>query len=90
MRDISVTVAGNEIKLTPTEYNLLQEFVLNAGKVLTHTYLLNKVWGPEYQEETEYLHVFARRLRLKLEPDPAAPRYLMTVPGVGYQFQSAV
>lgn len=85
-----VTVAGNEIKLTPTEYNLLQEFVLNAGKVLTHTYLLNKVWGPEYGEETEYLHVFARRLRLKLEHDPAAPRYLMTVPGVGYQFQSAV
>ncbi|MDO8717188.1 MAG: response regulator transcription factor [Dehalococcoidales bacterium] len=84
-----VSVAGNEIKLTPTEYNLLQEFVLNAGKVLTHTYLLNKVWGPEYHDETEYLHVFARRLRLKLEHDPAAPRYLMTVPGVGYQFQSA-
>ena len=84
-----VTVAGNEIRLTPTEYNLLQEFVLNAGKVLTHTYLLNKVWGPEYRDETEYLHVFARRLRLKLEHDPAAPRYLMTVPGVGYQFQNA-
>jgi len=85
-----VSVAGNEIKLTPTEYNLLQEFVLNAGKVLTHTYLLNKVWGPEYHDETEYLHVFARRLRLKLEHDPAAPKYLMTVPGVGYQFQNAV
>ena len=84
-----VTVAGNEIKLTPTEYSLLQELVLNAGKVLTHTHLLNKVWGPEYREETEYLHVFARRLRLKLEHDPAAPRYLMTVPGVGYQFQNA-
>lgn len=85
-----VTVAGNEIKLTPTEYNLLQELVLNAGKVLTHIHLLNKVWGPEYREETEYLHVFARRLRLKLEPNPAVPKYLITVPGVGYQFQNAV
>ena len=84
-----VTVVGSEIKLTPTEYNLLQELVLNAGKVLTHTYLLNKVWGPEYREETEYLHVFARRLRLKLEPNPAVPKYLITVPGVGYQFQNA-
>ncbi|MFC1943008.1 response regulator transcription factor [Chloroflexota bacterium] len=82
-----VTVAGKEVKLTPTEYNLLQEFVLNAGNVLTHTHLLNKVWGPEYREDTQYLHVFVRRLRAKLEPDPADPRYIMTVPGVGYQFK---
>jgi len=53
-----VTVASKEVKLTPTEYSLLQEFVLNAGKVLTHTHLLNKVWGPEYREDTQYLHVF--------------------------------
>ncbi|MDO8578794.1 MAG: response regulator transcription factor [Dehalococcoidales bacterium] len=84
-----VTVAGKEIKLTPTEFNLLQEFVLNVGKVLTHTYLLNKVWGPEYRDETEYLHVFARRLRMKLERDPAEPKLITTVPGVGYQFQNA-
>ena len=82
-----VTVAGNEVKLTPTEYALLQEFVLNAGKVLTHTYLLNKVWGSEYREDTQYLHVFVRRLRAKLEPDPTNPRYILTVPGVGYQFK---
>ena len=82
-----VVVAGDEIKLTPTEYSLLQEFVINAGKVLTHTYLLNKVWGPEYGEETEYLHVFTRRLRLKLEFDPADPKYILTVPGIGYQFR---
>ncbi len=82
-----VTVDGKEVKLTPTEYNLLQELVLNAGKVLTHTYLLNKVWGPEYREERDYLHVFIRRLRAKLEPDSAHPRYLVTVPGVGYQFR---
>jgi len=84
-----VTVAGKEVKLTPTEYSLLQEFVLNAGKVLTHTYLLNKVWGLEYREEREYLHVFVRRLRNKLEPDPTNPRYIMTVSGVGYQFKDA-
>ena len=82
-----VTVAGKEVKLTPTEYSLLQEFVLNAGKVLTHTYLLNKVWGLDYREEREYLHVFVRRLRAKLEPDPTNPVYIMTVPGVGYQFR---
>jgi len=82
-----VTVAGKEVKLTPTEYTLLQEFVLNAGKVLTHTHLLNKVWGPEYREEREYLHVFVRRLRAKLEPAPTNPRYIVTMPGVGYQFK---
>ena len=63
------------------------ELVLNAGKVLTHTHLLNKVWGPEYREETQYLHVFVRRLRSKLEPDPASPRYIATVASVGYQFK---
>lgn len=82
-----VTVAGKEVKLTPTEYTLLQELVLNAGKVLTHTHLLNKVWGPEYREEREYLHVFVRRLRAKLEPNPTNPIYIVTVPGVGYQFK---
>jgi two-component system KDP operon response regulator KdpE len=82
-----VTVAGKEVKLTPTEYTLLQEFALNAGKVLTHTYLLNKVWGPEYREEREYLHVFIRRLRAKLEPDPTNPKCIMTVSGIGYQFK---
>ncbi len=82
-----VTVAGKEVKLTPTEYSLLQEFALNAGKVLTHTHLLNKVWGPEYREDTQYLHVFVRRLRAKLEPDPTNPKYITTVSGVGYQFK---
>lgn len=81
-----VTVADQEIKLTPTEYNLLQELVINAGKVLTHSYLLNKVWGLEYREDTQYLHVFISRLRTKLEPDLTNPRYIITVPGVGYQF----
>ena len=81
-----VTVNGREIKLTPTEYNLLQELVLNAGKVLTHTYILNRVWGPEYGTEKEYLRVFIQRLRAKLETDPTNPKYLITLAGVGYQF----
>ena len=85
-----ITVTGKEIKLTPTEFALIQEFALNAGKVLTHTYLLNKVWGAEYREEREYLHVFVRRLRTKLEPDPANPIYFITVSGVGYQFTDTV
>lgn len=81
-----VTRAGEDIKLTPTEYALLQELAVNSGKVLTHTHLLNKVWGPEYRDEREYLHVFIRRLRSKLEPDPSNPIYITTVSGVGYQF----
>jgi len=84
-----VIVAGSEVRLTPTEYSLLQELVLNAGKVFTHTHLLNRVWGPMYEEEREYLRVFIGRLRAKLEPDPANPRYIITVPGVGYQFHMA-
>ncbi len=83
-----VTVAGNEVKFTATEYSLLREFVLNAGKVLTHANLLKKVWGPEYGQEKEYLHVFVGRLRAKLEPDPAKPKYVITIPGVGYRFMS--
>jgi len=83
-----VTVAGNEVKLTPTEYNLLQEFVLNAGRVLTHTHLLNRAWSPEYAQEKEYLRVFVDHLRTKIEPDPMNPKYIITMPGVGYQFQA--
>ena len=81
-----VTRAGTEVKLTPTEYSLLQELAMNSGKVLTHTHLLNRVWGSEYQDEREYLHVFVRRLRSKLESDPNHPGYILNVSGVGYQF----
>jgi len=83
-----VTVADREVKLTPTEYNLLQELVLNANKVLTHRMLLRKVWGSEYGEEKEYLRVFIGRLRKELEPDPENPEYIITIPGVGYQFKA--
>jgi len=81
-----VTVGGNEVKLTPTEYSVLQQLVVNADKVLTHSMLLQRVWGEEYYSEKEYLRVFVGRLRKKLEADPENPRHIMTVPGVGYQF----
>jgi len=81
-----VTVAGKEVKLTPTEYNLLQELTLNAGKVLTHSHFLQKIWGAEYQNEDQYLHVFIGHLRRKLEVNVVEPKHIITVPGVGYQF----
>jgi DNA-binding response OmpR family regulator len=82
-----VTVKGKEVALTLTEYALLQELALNAGKVLTYTHLLRKVWGHDYADEREYLHVFVSRLRAKLEADPKNPRYITTVSGVGYRFE---
>ncbi len=84
-----VTLAGSEVRLTPTEYSLLKELALNAGKVLTSAELLNRVWGSEYGQERQYLHVFIGHLRAKLEPDPTSPRYINTVPGVGYKFQAS-
>jgi two-component system KDP operon response regulator KdpE len=83
-----VTLAGRDVKLTPTGYNLLKELVLNADKVLTHNTLLGRIWGPEYGQEKEYLRVFINRLRKELEADPNNPRYITTVPGVGYQFKT--
>ena len=83
-----VTIADREVKLTPTEYNLLQELALNAGKVLTHTQLLSKIWGPEYRDERKYLHVFIRRLRSTLESDKESSRYILSVPGVGYKLKA--
>lgn len=83
-----VTVGDRQLKLTRTEFDLLQELVTNANRVLTHGMLLRKVWGPEYGEEKEYVHVFMGRLRKLIEPAPEHPRYIVTVPGVGYQFRS--
>ena len=80
-----VTVRDAIIKLTPTEFNLLVFLMENAGKALSHRVILKQVWGPEYGEEKEYLRVFINRLRKELEVDPQKPRYLVTVPGVGYR-----
>jgi two-component system KDP operon response regulator KdpE len=83
-----VTVAGREVRLTPTEYELLRLFILHADKTLTHRELLAQIWGPNATTETQYLHVFIRQLRRKLEPDPARPRHFVTEPGIGYRFRS--
>jgi two-component system KDP operon response regulator KdpE len=81
-----VTRKGDTIKLTATEYALLRLFIQQAGKVLTHRYILREVWGPEHEAHTEYLRVYMTRLRDKLEVDPSEPAMFMTEPGVGYRF----
>jgi DNA-binding response OmpR family regulator len=81
-----VAVQGEPVKLTPTEYRLLVYLASNANRVILHRELLRAVWGPEYGKETEYLRVYMRYLRQKLESDPANPRYLLTQPGAGYMF----
>ena len=83
-----VTLDGKEVRLTPTEYGLLEQLARNAGKLMTHTVLLQRVWGPEYRNELDYLRVFIRRLRRKIEPDPAEPQYILTEARVGYRFRS--
>ena len=80
-----VRVGGQEVRLSRTEYALLRELALRAGQVLTHAQLLERVWGPGYEQEVEFLWVYVRRLRRKIEPDPRHPRYILTVPGVGYR-----
>ena len=80
---------GVEVRLTPTEFSLLEQLVTNAGKVLTHRMLLQRVWGPEYGGEAEYLRVYINRLRQKLEPNPTKPQLLVTEPGVGYRFAAS-
>jgi DNA-binding response OmpR family regulator len=79
-----VTVDGEPVKLTPTEYRLLAYLASNPNRVLRHRELLRAVWGPEYGDETEYLRVYVRYLRQKLEPDPSNPSYILTQPGAGY------
>ncbi|HWT52592.1 MAG TPA: winged helix-turn-helix domain-containing protein [Caulobacter sp.] len=81
-----VTRAGEPVKLSPREYDVLTRLALGHGKVLTHTELLTAVWGPAHAHDTQYLRVFVGQLRHKLEADPAMPRLLQTEPGVGYRF----
>ncbi len=80
-----VLVKDQEVHLTRLEYKLLTTLVRHAGKVLTHRFLLNEVWGPLHAQETHYLRVFMASLRRKIEADPAQPRFLMTEQGVGYR-----
>jgi two-component system, OmpR family, KDP operon response regulator KdpE len=81
----SVTMAGTPISLTPIEYDLLRLLAENQGKLLTHPMILRAIWGPAFQEESNYLHVHVSHLRRKIEPDPTRPRYLLNQAGVGYR-----
>jgi len=83
-----VRLQGVEVRLSPIEFSLLEQLVTHVGKVLSHRLLLQRIWGPEYGGEAEYVRVYINRLRQKLEHDPAHPRYLLTEPGVGYRFVS--
>ena len=80
-----VTMDDQPVALTPIEYDLLRVLAQNEGKLLTHPALLREVWGPAFQEESNYLHVHVSHLRRKIEPDPARPRYLLNQAGVGYR-----
>ena len=80
-----VTLRGEPVPLTPTEFELLRLFVRNEGKLLTHPTILREVWGPAYGTESHYLHVYVSQLRQKIEQDPTRPRILLTEPGAGYR-----
>ena len=82
----SITLDGDYLKLTTTEYNLLSLFMRNEGKVLTHNFLLKEIWGPGFQNETQYLRVFVAQLRKKIEINPNEPVQIITESGVGYRF----
>jgi len=83
-----VTGHDGEIRLTPTEWGLVEALVRNAGRLVSPRQLLQEVWGPQYHDETNYLRVHLAHIRRKLEPDPPRPRYFITEPGMGYRFES--
>ncbi len=84
-----VTLAGEPVQLTPTEYDLLRVMMTHAGKVLTHRQLLREVWGAAYESETHLLRVNISNLRRKIEPEPARPQYILNEPGVGYRLRES-
>ena len=79
---------GEEVRLTPTEWHLVEVLVRNRGRLVDQTQLLQEVWGPQYHDETNYLRVFMAQVRRKLEPEAAHPRYFITEPGMGYRFEA--
>jgi two-component system, OmpR family, KDP operon response regulator KdpE len=83
-----VTLSGDEVQLTPTEYDLLRLLATYVGKVITQRHLLKEVWGPGYEQEYHILHVNISNLRHKIEPDPTRPQYIITEPGVGYRLMA--
>ena len=82
----AVSRGGTPVRLTPHEFGMLRLFAQNEGKLLTHRTILREVWGPAYQVESHYLHVYVSQLRRKIEPEPTRPRYILTEPGAGYRF----
>ena len=84
-----VIVNGERVKLTPREFRLFALLVENAGRILTHKQVLEKVWGWEYTDDVDYVRIYISHLRQKIEPAPVLPRYIITAPGVGYYFQKA-
>jgi two-component system KDP operon response regulator KdpE len=86
LADRQVTVGGAPVRLTPTEWGLLETLIRQPGRLVSQRQLLQSVWGPAYEKETNYLRVYLAQLRRKLEPEPAHPRYLRTEPGMGYRF----
>jgi len=84
-----ITVRGERVKLTPTEFRLFALLLENAGRVLTHKQLLERVWGWEYVDDLDHVRIYIWHLRQKIEPDPTHPRYILTEPGVGYYFQKS-
>jgi two-component system, OmpR family, KDP operon response regulator KdpE len=86
----AVTRDGERLRLSPHEFDLLRVLAQNRGKLLTHRMLMREVWGPAYQAEAHYLHVYVSHLRRKIEPDPSKPRYVLTEPGAGYRFADPV
>jgi two-component system KDP operon response regulator KdpE len=82
-----VVVGDRDVHLTPIQYRLLSVLIKNAGKVLTHQYILKEVWGPSYRDNSHYLRIYMSQLRQKLETDPTQPQYLLTESGVGYRLK---
>ncbi len=83
-----VFLNNTKIALTPKEYELLRHFLINRGKMLTHKHILKEVWGNAHTEDMQYLRVYVRQLREKIEPNPTQPRYIITEPGIGYRMES--
>jgi two-component system KDP operon response regulator KdpE len=83
-----VTARGAEVRLSKTEWQLLEELASHAGRVLLHRELLTRIWGPEYVDDVHYLRIWTSRLRAKLERDPAAPALIHTLPGLGYRLEA--
>jgi two-component system, OmpR family, KDP operon response regulator KdpE len=83
-----VTVSGEEVRLSRTEWELLSQLAGSAGRVMLHGELLSRIWGPEFRDEAHYLRTWVSRLRAKLETDPSTPELITTFPGLGYRLES--